>query len=230
MKKKNPPIAKYPGNKWLEKELARIKIDVTISFVHGVIRGALANPVGIHAALAFARICDKKDPEDLKTADLEMLLLALLHLWNETAANYDMGRRFPQALTADPFTRMDERNFNDEIVDLADGFLEGFCLVSIPRKYRSEVCESYFLDIVNEAKLCLDGYDNPEEFEKEFPEPGLKLEVLKSCLAMIEETMVWLHLYAQHVARDGNLFTGGVRKGGREIKLDVIIRNNRVLN
>lgn len=229
MKKKKPPILKFPGNKWLAKELARLKIDTTIPFIHGVIRGSLANPVGVHPALAFARICDEKDPKNLKTVDLEMLILALLFLWDNTAENYDMGCRFPQALTADPFTRKDERIFNDEIIDLADGFLEGFCLARIPKRYRSEACETYFLDIVNEAKLCLNWYDNPEEFTKEYPDAGLRLEVLRNCLAMIEETMVWLHLYAQHAGRKGNLFSGGVRRSGKEVRTDIVIDNDRVL-
>lgn len=230
MKKKKPPIAKYPGNQWLVKELVKLDIEATIPFVHGVIRGALANPVGIHPGLAFARIAEKRDPKDLSTQRLERLMLALLHLWSDTAANYGMGRRFPQALTADPFTRKDERAFNDEIVDLADGFLEGFCLARIPKRYRSEACESYFLDIVSEAKLCLNWYDHPEEFEKEYPDPDLRLEVLKNCLAMIEETMVWLQLYARHAARNGNMFSGGIRKGGKGIKAGMGIRNNRVIN
>lgn len=230
MKKRKPPIAKYPGNKWLVKEFRGLGIEVSSPFVHGVIRGALANPVGIHPALAFARICGEKDPSDLGSRDLEYLMLALLYLWNDTAVNYDMGRRFPQALTADPFTRQDERTFNDEIVDLGDGFLEGFCLVRIPKRYRSEACESYFLDIVNEAKQCLNWYDHPEEFKKEFPEPDLRLKVLKSCLAMIEETMVWLQLYSQHVAQDGNLFFGGVRKNREKAWLSRSVKRERLLN
>jgi len=230
VKKRKPPIAKYPGNQWLVKEFAKLDVETTIPFVHGVIRGALANPVGVHPALAFARIAEKKDPAGLSTQRLERLILALLHLWNDTAANYDMGRWFPQALTANPFTRKDERVFNDEIVDLADGFLEGFCLARIRKRYRSEACESYFLDIVNEAKLCLNWYDHPEEFEKEYQDSDLRLEVLRSCLAMIEETMVWLQLYARHAARDGNLFTGGVRKAGKRIKSGMSIRNDRVIN
>jgi hypothetical protein len=230
VKKIKPPFKRYPGNKWLSKELARLDIEATIPFVHGAIRGALASPVGIHPALAFGLICREKDPSALSSLKLERLMLALLYLWNDTVANYDMGRRFPQALTADPFTRKDGRTFNDEIVDLADGFLEGFCLARIPKRYRSEACESYFLDIVNEAKLCLKWYDNPEEFEKEYEDPGLRLEVLKSCLNMIEETMVWLHLYAMHAARDGNLFSGGVRNRRKEVKLNKTIRKNMVLN
>ena len=153
-----------------------------------------------------------------------------MHLWNDTVDNYDMGRRFPQALTDDPFTRKDEKVYNNEIIDLADGFLEGFCLANIPKKYRSESCESYFLDIVNEAKLCLNWYDHPEEFAMDYEDPELRLEVLKGCLAMIEETMVWLQLYAQHAARDGNLFSGGIRKGRKRWKIDKESRNNSVTN
>jgi len=230
VKKVKPPIENYPGNGWLAGELARLKIDATIPFVHGVIRGALVNPVGIHSALAFARICDKKDPEELKAVDLEMLLLALLFLWNDTAGSYGLARSLPQALTRDPFTRKDEKNFNDEIIDMADGFLEGFCLASIPKKYRSEVCESFFLDIVSEAKMCLHWYDHPEEFEKEYEDPKLRLEVLKSCLHMLEETLVLMHLHTTHAGRDGNLFSGGIRKGGKKLKFDKRSRNKEILN
>ncbi len=228
MKRRKDPIAKYPGNEWLTKKLKTLKIEATVPFVHGVIRGAMANPVGIHPAIAFARINCDLNPLSYDPRQLEKLILALLHLWNDTAVNYDMGRRFPKALTTDPFTRKDEQAFNDEIIDLADGFLEGFCLARIPKRYRSEACETYFLDIVNEAKLCLNWYDNPEEFEKEYPEPGLRLEVLKNCLAMIEETMVWLHLYAQHAAKDGHLFSGGVRRIWKGAKSDKVIKREGV--
>ncbi len=230
MKKKNPPIAKYPGNKRFAKELKRLKIDATIPFLHGVIRGALTNPAGVHPALAFARICDKKNPKDLKTENLEILILALTFLWNNTAWSFNMVRSLPEALTRDPFTRKDERDFNDEIVDLADGFLEGFCLVSIPRKYRSEVCESFFLDIVNEAKMCLRWYDHPEEFEKEYEDPELRLEVLKGCLHMFEETMVLMNLHSTHASRDGDLFSGGIRRIGKGLKAGRGSRNINLLN
>ncbi len=230
MKKRKDPVAKYPGNEWLAKKLKTLKIEATAPFVHGVIRGAMANPVGIHPAIAFARINGNKNPLSQGSRQLEQFILSLLHLWNDTADNYDMGRRFPRALTADPFTRKDERIFNDEIIDLADGFLEGFCLARIPKRYHSEACETYFLDIVDKAKLCLNWYDNPKEFAKEYPEPGLRLEVLRNFLAMVEETMVWLHLYAQHAARDGNLFSGGVRFSGNRVKSDIVKQNNRVLN
>ncbi len=225
MKKRKSPFQKYPGNAWLAKELDRLKIDATIPFVHGVIRGALVNPAGVHPALTFARICENKDPKDLKTADLELLLLALTFLWNDTAVGYNMVQKLPQALICDPFTRKDERDYNDEIIDLADGFLEGFCLVRIPKKYRSEVCESFFLDIVNEAKMCLRWYDNPEEFEKEYEDPGLRLEVLKGCLHMIEETMVLMCLHTTHASREGDLFSGGVRKIGEKFKIGKGPRN-----
>ncbi len=210
MKKRKDPVAKYPGNEWLAKKLKTLKFEATVPFAHCVIRGAMANPVGIQPASAFARINGDENPLSHDSRQLEKLILALLHLWNDTAVNYDMGRRFPQALTADPCTREDERTFNDEIIDLADGFLEGFCLAGIPKRYHSEACEKYFLDIVNKAKLCLNWYDNPEEFAKEYPETSLRLEVLRNYLAMIEETMVWLHLYAQHAAGDGHLFSGAV--------------------
>lgn len=230
MKKKKPPIEKYPGNKWLAEELARLKIDATIPFVHGVIRGALTNPVGIHPALAFARIGGKKDPEDLKAVDLEMLLLALTFLWNDTSRSFSGVRSLPQALTCDPFTRKDEKDFNDEIVDLADGFLEGFCLVTIPGKYRSEVCESFFLDIVNEAKMCLRWYDHPEEFKKEYGDPELRLQVLRSCLHMIEETMVLMHLHTTHASKGGDLFSGGIRKTGKKSRVGMGSCNTDTLN
>jgi len=230
MKKVKPPFEKYPGNKWLVEELARLKIDATIPFVHGVIRGALTNPAGVHPALAIARICDKKNPKDLKTEDLEMLLLALTFLWNNTACSFNMVRSLPEALTRDPFTRNDERAFNDEIIDLADGFLEGFCLATIPKKFRSEVCESFFLDIVSEAKLCLRWYDKPEEFEKEYEDPALRLEVLKGCLHMIEETMVLWHLHRTHASRDGDLFSGGIRKVRKKLNCNEGSRKNILLN
>jgi len=208
-----PLTAKYPGNKWLVSKLDEFGIETTAPFVHGVIRGALANPVRMHPAEAFARIAEKSDPSELDSPELEPLALAMLYLWNDTAANYDIGRRLPKALSKNPMTRKDERQFNDEIIDLADGFLEGFCLVRIPPKYRSEACESYFLDIVNEAKICLNWYDNPEDFKKEYPDPDLRLTVLRGSLSMIEETMKWLQLYVRFAADDGSPFSGGVRVG-----------------
>jgi len=211
--KPKPPIEKYPGNKWLVSKLEEFGVEATAPFVHGVIRGALANPVGIHPAEVFGKIAEKNDPSNLNSPELELLTLSVVYLWNDTATNYDMGKRFPKALSKDPMVRKDERQFNDEIVDLADGFLEGFCLARIPQRYRSEACESYFLDIVNESKMCLNWYDNPEEFRKEYPDSDLRLTVLRESLDMIEETMKWLQLYARFAADDGSPFSGGVRVG-----------------
>lgn len=215
MKKRKPPFKKFPGNEWLAGELARLGIDATVPFIHGVIRGALVNPAGVHPAMAFSRACENGELKNLKTANLELLLLALTFLWNDTACSFGMVGSLPRALSRDPFTRKDEREYNDEIVDLADGFLEGFCLARIPKKYRSEVCESFFLDIVSEAKMCLRWYDHPEEFEKEYEDPELRLEVLKGCLHMLEETMVLMCLHTTHASRKGDLFSGGVRKAAR---------------
>ena len=78
--------------------------------------------------------------------------------------------------------------------------------------------------------MCLNWYDNPDQFEKEYEDPGLRLEVLKGCLHMIEETMVLMHLHTTHASQDGDLFSGGIRRIGKGVKAGRGSRNMNLLN
>ena len=56
MKKQKPPITKYPGNKWFARQVERSGSDSSIPFIHGVVRGALANPMAIDPGAALEEV------------------------------------------------------------------------------------------------------------------------------------------------------------------------------
>ncbi len=85
--KPKPPIEKYPGNKWLAERLRRHESVTTVPYVHGVIRGALANPFPVDSAEAMAEAFNGINATSLPPKELEYLTQVFLHLWNDFFEN-----------------------------------------------------------------------------------------------------------------------------------------------
>ena len=64
MKKRNPPFQEYPGNQWLAKQVEKSGSNSTIPFIHGVVRGALANPSAVDPGAALEEVLMDADMKD----------------------------------------------------------------------------------------------------------------------------------------------------------------------
>jgi uncharacterized protein YecA (UPF0149 family) len=214
MKKKEPSSEKYPGNDWLAEKLVEHDLQFSVAYVHGIIRGSIANPMMVEPAEAIAEIFDKKKADKMSISDLEVVFMGMFALWKETAVSFHVPTTFPNAVMTRPGSGADVRTFNSDIVDLANGFIKGFSLKPIPKKYRSEAVKSWWKDINDEASECLIWYERPEKLSEIAPDEKSKRQVLSNALEWIEDCMVWLFVYSRF-ALDSAGDASGKNKIGR---------------
>lgn len=197
MKKKKPPFTKYPGNEWLAERLGKAESNATIPFVHGFVRGALANPYSVDPVMAMGKAFAGVDFKNLAAKHFEELSLAFLHLWNDTAGSLSTSRPLPQALSSENRTDMDEATLLVEAADLAEGFVQGFNLKKPPKGKRLPCARSWIRDVEGEGDWCRMMYENPETLEEELPDPENRRRSITDALCWIEECMRWTVFYAR---------------------------------
>lgn len=197
MKKRKPPIAKYPGNKWLAEKVKKSGSESTIPFIHGVIRGALANPFAVDPGASLEEVFMDADMEDLSPEDLEKLFLAFLYLWNDTARSLSSGRGMPEALSFEIRTGEDKSGLLSGAADLAEGFVRGFNLKAPPKGIRLPCARSWLKDVEGEGDWCRMMYENPDLLEKTLPHADHRGDSILDALGWIEECMGWTAIYAR---------------------------------
>jgi len=197
MKKVKSPFKKYPGNKWLAEKVERSGSESTIPFIHGVVRGALANPFAIDPGAALEEVFMDAEMEDLADDDFEKLSLAFLFLWNDTAKSLSAARPFPEALSSGIRTGVDESRLLSAAADLAEGFVRGFKLKEPPKGMRLSCARSWLKDLEGEGDWCRMMYENPDLLEKTLPGADYRSLTLIDALGWIEECMGWTAMYAR---------------------------------
>jgi len=197
MKKHKPPITKYPGNKWFARQVERSGSESTIPFIHGVVRGAHANPFAVDPGAAMGEVFVDADMQDISTDDLEKITLAFLHLWNDTARSLSTSRSFPEAISSGIRTGADESRLLFEAAELAEGFVKGFNLKAPPKGQRLPCARSWLKDVEGEGDWCRMMYENPDLLEKTLPGADHRIGSLIDALGWIEECMGWTAIYAR---------------------------------
>jgi hypothetical protein len=196
MEKQKPPITKYPGNVWLADQLDKHGAVATVPFIHGVVRGAVANPFPMDQAMAMAEAFDGISPSTLPKEEVECLTLAFMHLWNETGRCFEYANPLPEVIASDIRTPEDEESVLQACVDLAEGFETGFSLRKPPKGERLERTRTWLRDIAKEKRWCLEQLKDREKFNEGYPEARDRALAIKNALAWLEECMGWAAIYA----------------------------------
>jgi hypothetical protein len=197
MKKKKSPFAKYPGNKWFAQQVEKFGSKSTIPFIHGVVRGALANPFAVDPGSALEEVFMDTDMTDLSQNDFEKLCIAFLYLWNDTAKSLSSSRPFPEALSSGIRTGENEAGLLSEAAELAEGFVRGFNLKTPPKGQRLPCARSWLKDVAGEGDWCRMMYENPDLLVKTLPHADHRGDSIIDALGWIEECMGWTALYAR---------------------------------
>ncbi len=194
--KTKPPITKYPGNRWLARQVEKSGSDSTIPFIHGVVRGALANPLAVDPGTALEEVLKDADMEDFSQDEFDKLSIAFLFLWNDTARSLSSSRPFPEAVSSEIRTEDDEELFLQGAVDMAEGFKAGFSLRKPPAGIKLQQARSWLRDIASEAGWCRGQLSEIDRFRKEYPEAEDRKQAIQTAVSWIEECMGWTALYA----------------------------------
>lgn len=197
MEKRKPPIRKYPGNQFFSKLVEKSGCEYSVSFIHGVVRGALANPFAVDPGAAMGEVFVNSHLEDLSSDDMEELTLTFLHLWNDTARSLSSTRGMPEALSSGIRTGVDESLLLFEAAELAEGYLRGFKLKRPPKGQRLPCARSWLRDLEGEGDWCRMMFENPEELKKTLPEEERRRLSIIDAVNWIEECMRWTVLYAR---------------------------------
>lgn len=187
MKSTQPPFRKYPGNKWLARQVGRAGSESTVPFIHGVARGALANPFAVDPGMALEEVLKDACMENFSQDEFDKLSMAFLFLWNDTARSLSSSRPFPKAVSSDIRTEAGGFFILSEAADLVKGFVLGFCLKGQsknPRLLRAYVCLKLLED---EGQWCRMMYESPDLLEKTFPHGGFSSDVITKTAEWIEE-------------------------------------------
>jgi hypothetical protein len=187
MKNTKPPITKYPGNKWFARQVERSGSESTIPFIHGVVRGALANPFAVDPGAAMGEVFVDADMQDISTDDLEKITLAFLFLWNDTARSLSSSRPFPQAVLSDIRTEAGGFFILSEASDLVEGFVRGFYLRNKSQNSRLPRVDVCLKLLEDEGEWCRMMYESPDLLEKTFPHGGFPSDVIAETAEWIEE-------------------------------------------
>ena len=202
MKKLKPPITKYPGNKWFARQVERSGSESTIPFIHGVVRGALANPFAIDPGMALEEVLMDAEMIDFPQEEFEKLSFVFLILWNDTARSLSASRPFPQAVSADIRTKAGGFFVLSEAADLVEGFVRGFNLKNkskILRLPRAHICLKLLED---EGEWCRMMYESPGLLEKTFPHGGFPNDVIIEAAQWIEECTRKVALLARNEVKE----------------------------
>ena len=207
MKKATPPFTKYPGNKWLARQVERSGSDSTIPFIHGVVRGALANPFAVDPGAALEEVLKDADMEGFSQDEFDKLSIAFLFLWNNTARSLSSSRPFPEAVSSAIRTEAGGFYLLSEAADLVEGFVLGFYLKNDSQNTqitRAHVCLKL---LEGEGEWCRMMYESPDLLEKTFTQ-GCFPEHL------IIETAEWIEECTRKVAVLARDEMKGERTGG----------------
>jgi hypothetical protein len=108
-----------PGNVWLKDRFKRHSIQVSVPHVHGIFRGMLAGPEQTGVALVLGRLLPGG-------AGKQGLAAGLISLWDAIADAYRKRGIFPPAIGRRPAGDKGNRALVEDILDLCDGFVEGY--------------------------------------------------------------------------------------------------------
>jgi len=197
MKKRTPPFNKFPGNKWFARQVEKSGSDSTIPFIHGVVRGALANPFAIDPGMALEEVLMDAEMIEFPQEEFEKLSFAFLILWNDTARSLLSSRPFPEAFSSGIRMGVDESRLLSEAADLVEGFVRGFKLKVSPKGQRLPCANSWLKDVEREGDWCRMMYENPDLLEKTLPDMDHRGQSIMDALGWIEECMGWTALYAR---------------------------------
>ena len=197
MKKKKSPIEKYPGNEFFTEIVERSGCYHSIPFIHGVVRGALANPFAVDPGAAMGEVLVDAHLEKISLDEMEDLTLTFLYLWNDTARSLSSTRGMPEALSSGIRTGENESQLLFEAAELAEGFVRGFNLKKPPKDQRLPCARSWLKDLENEGDWCRMMYENQEELVKDLSDPEHRRLSIVDALNWIEECMRWTVLYAR---------------------------------
>jgi hypothetical protein len=187
MKSTKPPFTKYPGNKWFARQVEKSGSESTIPFIHGVVRGALANPLAVDPGAALEEVLMDAEMIDFPQEEFEKLSFAFLILWNDTARSLSSSRPFPQAVSSGIRTEAGGFFILSEAADLVEGFVRGFYLKNKSKNSRlprAHVCLKLLED---EGDWCRMMYESPDLLEKTFPHGGFPGDVIIEAAQWIEE-------------------------------------------
>ena len=194
--KTKPPITKYPGNRWLARQVEKSGCDSTIPFIHGVVRGALANPPAVDPGTALEEALKDIDMEGFSQDEFDKLSVAFLFLWNDTARSLSSFRPFPEAVSSDIRTEAGGFHILSEAADLVEGFVRGFFLKNDSQSRqptRANVCLKLLED---EGEWCRMMYESPDLLEKTFPGGCFPEHVVVEAAQWIEECTLKVALMA----------------------------------
>lgn len=197
MKNAKSPVKKYPGNKVFGELVEKSGCEYSIPFIHGVVRGALSNPFAVDSGSAMGEIFVDAHLEELSLEDMENLILTFQYLWNDTARSLPSTRGMPEPFSSGIRTGADESRLLFESAELAEGFVRGFKLKKPPKGKRLACAGSWLRDLEGEGDWCRMMHENPEELEKDLPDPEQRNRSLIDALNWIEECMRWTFFYAK---------------------------------
>lgn len=187
MKKVKPPFLKYPGNKWLARQVEKAGSDSTIPFIHGVVRGALASPSAVDPGAALEEVLKDADMEGFPQDEFDKLSFAFLFLWNATARSLSTSRPFPEAVSSDIRTEAGGIFVLSQAADLVEGFIRGFYLKNESKNSRLPRVHVCLKLLEDEGEWCRMMYESPDLLEKTFPHGGFPEDVIIETAEWIEE-------------------------------------------
>lgn len=202
MKKLKPPFTEYPGNKWMARQVENTGSESSIPFIHGVLRGALANPSAVDPGAALEEVLKDAELESLSQDGFDKLSIAFLFLYNDTARSLTSSRPLPQALSSDIRTEAGWLFLLSEASDLVDGFFRGFNLKKLPDKQRFPGTLASLHDLVEEGDWCRMMYEDPRLLEKSFPRSCFLEDVIREAAGGIDECTRRVAMRAREEARE----------------------------
>ncbi len=202
MKNTKPPFRKYPGNRWLARQVERAGSDSSIPFIHGVIRGALASPDAMDPGAALEEVLKDADMDGFSQDEFDKLSIAFLFLWNDTARSLSSSHPFPEAVSSGIRTQAGQFYILSEAADLVEGFVRGFHLNDQTKGshlVRTHVCLCLLRD---EGEWCRMMYESPGLLEKTFPHDGFPKDVIAETAEWIEECTRKVAVLARKEAKE----------------------------
>ncbi|NOY87233.1 MAG: hypothetical protein GXP52_08045 [Deltaproteobacteria bacterium] len=190
-------ITKFPGNDWLEDKLRVTTPERTIAFIHGVIRGAAANPLAITQEKILGEALGDVDVRNLPQTDREELKLGLLHLLRAVLGSIQSQDFFPEAVNPDSHAEPDDFRVLENAAALSEGFLKGFRLRRPPTGVRLTNANSWLRDVKKEGEWCRMMAGDSILWTRTFPDAPSRSQVAWDALSWIEECMGWVALYAR---------------------------------
>jgi len=197
MEKMKPPFTEYPGDKWLARQMEKAGSDSTITFIHGVVRGALANPSDVDAGDALEKVLGDADLEDFPQDEFDKLSIAFLLLWNDSARSLSSSCPFPQAIPSEFRTEAGALFALSDAAHLVEGFVKGFELKNQAKDQGVPETAHLLEHLKVESEWCRMMHENPDLLEKTFPGDGFPYEVVLETTGWIEECTLRVALQAR---------------------------------